>query len=71
LIVDVSGGVIPDVIFVVLTAFGIRDVIVKAIPGSIKVSIGFFIAHLGFTNSGICVVTEGSVDTGDITSSSV
>ncbi len=58
-------------IFVVLTAFGIRDVIVKAIPASIKVSIGtaigFYIAYLGFKNSGVCVLSEGGISTGNFT----
>lgn len=62
---------ISGIIFVVLTAFGIRDVIVKAIPASIKISIGtaigFYIAYLGFTNSGICVLSEGSISMGDFT----
>lgn len=66
---------ISGVIFVALTAFGIRDIIVKAIPKSIKVSIGtaigFYIAYLGFTNSGICVVSEGSISMGDFTTPSV
>lgn len=48
---------ISGVIFVLLTIFGIRDLIVKAIPKNIKVAIGtaigFFIAYLGFKNTGI------------------
>lgn len=59
---------ISGTIFVILTAFGVRNLIVKAIPKSIKTSIGtaigFYIAYLGFTNSGICVVSEGSVSLG-------
>lgn len=48
---------VSGVIFVVLTACGVRDFIVKMIPKSLKIgigtSIGFFIAYLGFKNSGI------------------
>lgn len=54
---------ISGFIFVILTAFGIRDVIVKAIPFNIKtsigVAIGFFIAYLGFKNSGIGNYKDG------------
>lgn len=57
-IVLISGS-----IFVLLTVFGVRDFIVKAIPKNIKasisVAIGFFITYLGFSNSGI-----GSFDDG-------
>lgn len=44
-------------IFLVLSFLGVRDFIVRAIPKNIKtsisVAIGFFIASLGFSNSGI------------------
>ena len=48
---------ISGIIFLALTIFGIRDMIVKMIPKNIKVaisaSIGFFVAYLGFKNTGI------------------
>ncbi len=48
---------VSGVIFLLLSIFGIRDVIVKMIPKNIKISIsaaiGFFITYLGFKNSGI------------------
>ncbi len=51
------------VVFLLLTIFGIRDVIVKMIPKNIKISIssaiGFFITYLGFKNSGIGNFTNG------------
>lgn len=60
---DISfGGImsmtlISGLIFLVLTIFGIRDLIVKTIPKNLKISIGtaigFYIAYLGFKNSGI------------------
>lgn len=54
---------ISGVIFVLLTIFGVRDLIVKAIPKNIKIAIGaaigFFIAYLGFKNTGIAVFTDG------------
>lgn len=44
-------------VFLVLSFLGVRDFIVRAIPKNIKtsisVAIGFFIASLGFSNSGI------------------
>jgi len=54
---------ISGIIFVLLTLFGIRDIIVKAIPLNIKtsisVAIGFFITYLGFSNSGIGNFEDG------------
>ena len=43
---------ISGIVFVLLTVFGLRDLIVRVIPKNIKIaisaSIGFFIAYLGF-----------------------
>lgn len=62
---------ISGLIFLLLTALGIRDLIVKAIPKNIKIAIGtaigFFIAYLGFKNTGITVF-EGGMGMGDFTS---
>lgn len=48
---------VSGLVFLMLSVFGIRDVIVKMIPKNLKISIssaiGFFIAYLGFKNSGI------------------
>ena len=48
---------ISGIVFVLLTVFGLRDLIVRVIPKNIKsaisASIGFFIAYLGFKNCGI------------------
>ena len=48
---------ISGIVFLLLTVFGLRDLIVRVIPKNIKIaisaSIGFFIAYLGFQNSGI------------------
>ena len=48
---------ISGIVFVLLTVFGLRDLIVRVIPKNIKIaisaSIGFFIAYLGFKNCGI------------------
>ena len=54
---------ISGVVFLLLSALGIREVIVKMIPKNIKISIGtaigFFITYLGFKNSGIGNFTNG------------
>ena len=54
---------ISGIIFVILTKLGIRDLIVKAMPKNLKVAIGvaigFFIAYLGFKNSGIGTFVNG------------
>lgn len=58
------------IIFVLLSTLGIRDFIVRAIPNNIKtsisVAIGFFIAYLGFSNSGIGNFENG-ITLGDFT----
>ncbi len=62
---------ISGTIFLFLTIFGIRDLIVKAIPRNIKIAIGagigFFIAYLGFKNSGITVFHENGIEIGNFT----
>lgn len=69
-----SMTLISGLIFLVLTIFGIRDLIVKTIPKNIKtaigVAIGFYIAYLGFSNSGIGTFKNG-IALGDFTQPSV
>lgn len=54
---------VSGIIFVVLSVFGIRDLIVEMIPKNIKVAIsaciGFFIAYLGLDSTGICDFSAG------------
>lgn len=54
---------VTGIIFVLLTVFGIRDLIVQMIPKNIKVAIssciGFFIAYLGLKDAGICDFSAG------------
>ena len=64
------------IIFVVLTAFNIREVIVNSIPlvlkHSISVGIGFFIALIGFKNAGIIISNPDTlVALGDLGSHAV
>lgn len=65
---------VSGVIFVLLTVLGLRDLIVRMIPKNIKVaisaSIGFFIAYLGFKNTGIGDFTNG-IAMGDFTDPAV
>ncbi|RZS92154.1 NCS2 family permease [Cuneatibacter caecimuris] len=69
-----SMTLISGLIFLILTIFGIRDLIVKTIPKNIKVAIGvaigFYIAYLGFKNSGIGTFANG-ISAGDFTQPSV
>ncbi|WP_346726788.1 NCS2 family permease [Feifania hominis] len=50
---------ISGVLFILITLFGLREAIVKAIPKNLKVAIsagiGLFIAFIGFQNAGIIV----------------
>jgi len=55
---------ISGIIFVIITAVGLRQAIVRSIPQSLKhamtAGIGLFIAFIGFINSGIVVIDSGS-----------
>ncbi len=64
--IDVVFGAIfvSGVLFVLTTYIGLRELVVKAIPGSIKISIsagiGLFIALIGLKSSGIVVANAKS-----------
>ena len=62
---------IEGIIFILLTAFNIREMIVNAIPTNIKhaisVGIGLFIAFIGLKGAGIIVANEATlISLGDI-----
>ncbi len=64
---------ISGLLFILLSATGLRAIIINAIPRSIKYAtsagVGLFIAFIGMQNSGIIVDTEGIlVGLGDLTS---
>lgn len=63
------------IIFLVLSIFGIRDLIVRMIPKNIKIAIsaaiGFFIAYLGFKNSGLATFSASGMHMGDFTQPTV
>ena len=65
---------VSGVTFVLLSLFGVREIIVKMIPKNIKIgisaTIGFFIAYLGFDNTGIADFSQG-IALGDVTSPAV
>ncbi|MGL4980469.1 MAG: NCS2 family permease [Fusobacteriaceae bacterium] len=54
--------------FLILTLFGLREIIVKAIPKNLKfaigVSVGFFIAMVGFKNGNIMSISKGAITMG-------
>lgn len=56
---------LDGIIFLVLTATGLRKKILAAIPDEVKISIpvgiGMFIAFIGFKNSGLVRLSEGSI----------
>lgn len=65
---------VTGIVFVLLSVFGIRDLIVRMIPKNIKVAIGscigFFIAYLGLKSTGICDFSAG-LAMGDFTQPTV
>jgi len=56
---------IEGIIFVILTFFNVRELIVKSIPNTIKnaipVGIGLFITFLGLQNAGLVVKNENTM----------
>ena len=66
---------VSGIVFVLLTVLGLRDIIVRMIPKNIKIAIsaaiGFFIAYLGFSNTGIGSYEGGSIGMGDFTDPTV
>jgi AGZA family xanthine/uracil permease-like MFS transporter len=56
--------------FLFLTLFGLREIIVKAIPRNLKfaigVAVGFFIAMIGFKNGNLLTIVNGNIQMGNI-----
>jgi AGZA family xanthine/uracil permease-like MFS transporter len=68
----IAGTLMSGIIFIILTASGIREKIINAIPVELKFAvaagIGLFIAFLGFQNAGIIVKNDAVlVGLGDLT----
>ncbi len=61
-------------IFILITVLGIRKVVVEMLPKNLKIAtataVGFFIAYLGFKNTGLAVF-DGGLSRGDFTAPSV
>lgn len=59
-----AGIFISGILFICLSASGVREKIIKAIPQSLRaavaVGIGFFIAFVGLKNSGLIVASEAT-----------
>lgn len=67
---------LEGILFILMTVFNIRELIINAIPGSIKnaisVGIGLFIAFIGMKNTGIIVAHDATfVHLGDMKSAAV
>jgi AGZA family xanthine/uracil permease-like MFS transporter len=56
---------LEGILFIILSAFNVREAIVSAIPSNLKkavaVGIGLFIALIGFANSGIIISGGGTI----------
>lgn len=68
-----AGVFVSGIIFLILTATGIRELIINAIPAALKqavaAGIGLFIAFIGLKNAGIVVSNPVTyVELGDLTS---
>ncbi|MFX3628292.1 MAG: NCS2 family permease [Ectobacillus sp.] len=68
----IAGTLVSGLLFIVLTASGIREKIINAIPAELKFAvaagIGLFIAFIGFQNAGIIVKNDAVlVGLGDLT----
>jgi adenine/guanine/hypoxanthine permease len=67
-----AGVLVSGLIFIVLTVTGLREMVINAIPSSLKFSvaagIGLFIAFIGLQNSGLIVGNQATlVGLGDLT----
>jgi len=63
---------LEGIVFVLLSAFKIREAIINSIPANLKkavaVGIGFFVALIGFSEAGIVVTDAGTIiGLGDVT----
>lgn len=70
--VALAGVLVSGVLFLILSATGLRELVIKAIPNNLKFAvtagIGLFIAFIGLKNAGIVVANEATfVALGDLT----
>lgn len=56
---------VSGIIFICITLFGLREMVVNAIPRSIKIAIsvgiGLFLSFIGFQNAGLVVLNESTM----------
>lgn len=74
--VALSGVLASGIIFLIISATGLREMIIKAIPTNLKFAvsagIGLFIAFIGLKNAGIVVANSATfVGLGDLTDPTV
>lgn len=64
-------NIISGIIFLIMSIFGFREVIVRFLPKSLKLGIGatvgIFLIELGFKNGSLMKVANNSISIGDIT----
>ena len=65
-------NIISGIIFLLMSLFGFREVIVKFLPKSLKLGIGatvgIFLIELGFKNGSLMKIANNSISIGDIKS---
>ena len=71
-----AGVLVSGIIFLIISATGLREMIIKAIPSNLKFAvsagIGLFIAFIGLKNAGIVVANPATfVGLGDLTDKTV
>lgn len=63
------------ILFILVTVLGVRKMVVDLLPKNLKIAIptavGFFIAYLGFSNTGLAIFEGGSLALGDFEQPSV
>ena len=63
------------ILFILVTVLGVRKVVVDLLPKNLKIAIptavGFFIAYLGFKNTGLAVFSDSGLALGDFTQPAV
>ena len=63
------------ILFILVTVLGVRKMVVDLLPKNLKIAIptavGFFIAYLGFKNTGLAVFSDSGLALGDFTQPAV
>ncbi|MFR6085894.1 MAG: solute carrier family 23 protein [Oscillospiraceae bacterium] len=63
------------ILFILVTVLGVRKMVVDLLPKNLKIAIptavGFFIAYLGFKNTGLATFSDSGLALGDFTQPAV